>query len=115
MDYESLPLPKVSKHVQTKAMRDALRKRIDRLENAKVKERSEGQCEIYRDGWRCAATATEVHHMLSGRGTRARGPSLLADHKQHVCKLCHHLITVKKLQRVGCEAPFYMDAYVRVK
>jgi len=122
MDYESLPLPKVNKHVQTKAMRDALRKRIDKSENLKVKARSEGRCEIaerHHTGagprYRCYAVATEVHHMISGRGSRARGPSLLAEHKQHACHRCHQAITEKKLQRVGGEAPHWSDSYVRVK
>jgi len=119
MDYTESQIPKVNKHVQTKAMRDALRKRIDRLENAKVKERSEGQCEIYwTDGAvevRCSWDASQIHHMLSGNGVRARGPSLLSEHKQHCCASCHHLITVKKLRRVGGEAPHYTDTYRRVK
>ncbi len=118
MDYTESQIPKVNKHVQTKAMRDALRKRIDRLENAKVRERSEGRCEIAEryngPRYKCYAVATEVHHMISGRGSRARGPSLLADHKQHACHACHRLITEKKLRRVGGEAPHWSDYYVRV-
>jgi len=119
MDYTESALPKVNKHVQTKAMRDALRKRIDRLENVKVKERSEGRCEII---WvkacvraRCYAPATQVHHMLSGRGVRARGPSLLSEHKQNCCTACHQLITDKKLKRVGGDAPYWTDVYTVAK
>jgi hypothetical protein len=119
VDYTESALPKVSKHVQTKAMRDALRKRIDKLENLKVKERSEGRCEIawsdLGDVARCGWPASEVHHLISGHGKRARGPSLLAEHKQHACPRCHNLITTKRLKRIGGEAPHYTDVYVRVK
>jgi len=122
IDYSASNLPKVNRHVQTKAMRDALRKKIDRQENAKVKERSGGQCEVWFPTAsdspslvRCDSIATEVHHMISGRGNRARGPSLLAEHKQHCCAWHHAMITAKKLQRVGGEAPHYTDTYRRVK
>ncbi len=119
MDYSALPLPKINKVVQTKAMRDALRLRVDKSESDKVRERSGGICEaVWLHGsrkYRCPWTASEVHHMIPGRGSRARGPSLLADHKQHLCHNCHTLVTVKKLRRIGCEAPHWTDCYMRVK
>ena len=99
MDYSALPLPKVNRHVQTKAMRDALRKRIDESESRKVRKRSEGRCELLIgiSNTRCPWMASHVHHKMMGRGVRGRGASALAENKLHVCEPCHRAIHAKKL------------------
>ena len=61
---------------------------MDRVENLKVKTRSGGQCEVQAPR-RCARRAFHVHHLMSGIGRRNMGPSILADHKLHVCENCH--------------------------
>ena len=69
--------------------------KIDRAENAKVKARSKGQCEVRtKDYWlqrplRCNLRASQVHHLISGIGRRNRGASIKAAHKLHVCDRCH--------------------------
>ena len=91
---------------------------VDRLENEKVKQRSGGQCEIQelREGVavRCRRRGVEVHHMLGGWGRRARGPSALAEHKQHVCRRCHREITGHVLQHIGPKLPQWTDRYRRI-
>lgn len=114
---------------EAKRLRDNLRKRIDRLESAKVKVRSQGWCEVQsHDGWDgkqyrhmhyCRERATQVHHMIGGHGKRAHGPSLLAEHKQHVCDRCHLFITGdiggKKLKLIQFgDLPMWNDRYLRV-
>ena len=124
----------LSRHAQPKpargtAQREKRQRRArltakDRAENAKVKARSGGRCEVVkRDpgyGWyRCSFRATQVHHMLGGSGTRARGDSSSAIRKQHVCTGCHQGITGdvggKTLIRVGGPVPHYTDVYRRVR
>lgn len=64
----------------------------DREENAKVRFRSGGQCEVVemtRGLWRCSLRASHVHHLISGIGRRNVGKSILAAHKLHVCDRCH--------------------------
>jgi|SRR3990167_736806 len=91
---------------------------IDREESRDVVSRSGGRCEvvIVGDG-RCRRRALSVHHMIGGSGTRARGLSVLAAHKLHVCDGpggCHALITEKRLvlQQAG-RLPRFDDVYVR--
>lgn len=80
-------------------------KATDRTENAKVKKRSGGRCEvalpmfIFHDTnvatltlTRCERRAAHVHHLISGIGRRNRGVSILAEHKLHVCAKCHREI-----------------------
>ena len=107
-----------------RADRRAARAAKDRKENDKVKARSEGQCEIVNNlaCWtklfaRCWRRAIQVHHMISGRGKRAIGPSLLAEHKQHVCAQCHQDITEYRLQRIATDGqlPRWTDQYRRVR
>jgi hypothetical protein len=94
----------------------------DARENRKVRRRSEGRCEAWIDPdgighfARCRFTAREIHHMISGRGRRNVGPSITADHKQHLCNLHHRLITGilgagKALVRVGGDVPRWTDGY----
>ena len=53
--------------------------------------------------------------MIGGWGKRARGNSVLAGHKQHVCARCHQDITGHVLQRVGGPVPVWTDHYRRVR
>jgi hypothetical protein len=89
------PRPKLLEKREAKADRD----RIDREQNALVKQRSGGQCEAliglssmiakaatFR---RCARRASHVHHLISGIGRRNVGESIEAAHKLHVCDNCH--------------------------
>lgn len=100
-----------------KSERDASRTVSDKKENVKVKKRSKGQCEIVwfgrkaRKVARCPKVASQIHHMYGGSGVRARGKSLLAKHKQHVCDTCHSLITSKVLRRIGSEERLWNDEY----
>ena len=104
--------------------RAAQRRGFDRAENRKVKARSGGRCEVlfapdgrHHDDPRCNFRASHVHHMIGGWGKRARGISILAKHKQHVCAPCHQEITGelggKKLIRVGGTVPRWTDYYRR--
>lgn len=116
--------PKVGKRIRTHRDAD---KALDRKESAKVKERSGGRCEVWeRDeqmfGWgnsRCKRAATQVHHMMGGRGVRGRGESALAIRKQHLCDQCHLDITGdiggKRLKRIGGMVPHYTDVYERIQ
>ena len=129
IDYNALALPKGQTKADAKATRDKLRQKIDRAENAKVKARSGGRCEVmvvsekatvgpwtFGGGGMCQRRSVPgVHHMIGGWGKRARGKSLLADHKQDVCQQCHDLITSHRLRRVGGDEPRWSDCYVRVK
>ena len=113
--------PKVGKRIRT--TRDADRA-LDRAESAKVRERSDGRCEIVErigagpNTYRCPWLPVHVHHMIGGSGKRARNESCLAIHKQHVCQSCHDDITGrvggKKLRRLGGEVPLWTDCYERV-
>lgn len=106
---------KVLKDRRTKA-----RATSDAEESDKVKARSGGRCEVVwfgkraRRASRCGRIAYQVHHMMGGWGVRARGKSILAEHKQHVCNDCHPLITGKVLRRVGGDVPLWTDEYERV-
>ena len=71
--------------------------KIDRDENAEVKKRSGGRCEVLevimsRSTFRCCWRASHIHHLISGIGRRNRGVSILAEHKLHVCADCHREI-----------------------
>lgn len=83
-----------------KAKRLNEREGIDEGENAKVRERSGGRCELvelHPNAWskysftmtRCKKRAIHIHHMLGGHGVRGRGKSALAENKLHLCPDCH--------------------------
>lgn len=103
-----------------KLARDAKRKATDESENAKVRERAKGKCEIVWFGrkskavHRCKHAGNQTHHMIGGRGKRARGISIKAEHKQYACQECHGLITGHVLRRVGGDVPLWTDEYERV-
>ena len=116
--------PKTKPGALDRADRQATRATKDRKENDKVKARSEGQCEVVDNlaCWtklfaRCWRRATQVHHMISGRGKRAIGASLLAEHKQHICNSCHADITERRLKRIATDGqlPRWTDQYRRVR
>lgn len=117
-----LRFPKVGKRMRTQRQIDAA---LDRTESAQVKIRSGGQCEVRWFGetgrieYRCQHVATQVHHMIGGHGRRARGLSVYATAKQHVCDACHLAITGdlggKKLRRIGGPVPHYQDVYERCR
>lgn len=81
-------------------------------QDAIVKARSGGQCEVReqtaRDGlnsyergrWatRCGRRAFHVHHLLGGFGKRGVRESALSENKLHVCEHCHDLIHKHILQ-----------------
>ncbi len=121
IDYSQLPLSKGKTRAELKATRDALRKKVDRAENLKVIARSWGRCEVVvmfhgvSQRMRCRNPGSQPHHMIYGHGKRARGESLLAEHKQWVCETCHPKLTEHKLRRVGGETPYYTDYYEVVK
>lgn len=94
------PRPKLLEKRQQKA--DTAR--IDREENAKVKQRSGGRCEVItvfpaQPGrgpmyamplvCPCRRRASHVHHLISGIGRRNVGKSIEAAHKLHACDRCH--------------------------
>lgn len=104
-----------------KMQRTANRQASDESENVKVKARSGGRCEVKwfgrkaRQVQRCPhASVYGVHHMIFGNGKRARGKSILADHKQDVCRDCHALIHGHVLRRIGGDLPLWSDEYERV-
>lgn len=95
------------------------RRSKDERESDKVRDRSDGRCEISVIGEpACRRKAVHVHHMIGGR-MRGRGVSALAHHKQAACEPHHRDITGtvggKKLKREGGEVPFYTDRYRRLK
>lgn len=105
---------------QAKAQRTAARLATDDEESDKVKVRSGGRCEVVwhwrraRRVMRCDKRAVHVHHMIGGWGKRARGKSILAEHKQHVCAECHENIGGHLLRRIGDAVPLWTDDYERV-
>lgn len=106
----------VPKALEKKA-RVAKLKTDDETESKAVKERSGGRCEVVwfgkkaRKVQRCERVASQIHHMYGGSGVRARGKSILRQHKQHTCDTCHPLITSKILRRVGGEERLFSDEY----
>lgn len=79
---------------------------VEDQENAIVKARSKGQCEVievfetkaYPYRHRCLKTARHIHHFLGGIGRRGVKESALAINKLHVCAGDHDLITRHVLQ-----------------
>ena len=90
-------------------------KRLDDQENKKVRRRSGGRCEvILMSEGQCLRWAYEIHHLCGGWRRRGRKESALALHKQHVCGVCHKLITghVLKIITMGI-VPQWDDWYER--
>lgn len=106
------PRPKLLEKREAKAQVAA----EDRAENAKVRKRSDGFCEVRIEAYRelivtgtlvgestrvvpyighanrCHRRAGHIHHLISGIGRRNIGKSIKADHKLHVCELHHEEI-----------------------
>mgnify|MGYP001609687767 CR=1 FL=1 len=102
------PQPKPRPKALEKADRVKATAKTDSSENATVRRRSRGRCEVRQvitgcGPFQCAHTATEIHHLLGGRGRRNIGRSLLAAHKLHVCRACHGDITRHVLQASGAD------------
>lgn len=103
--------------LERKDRRNAV-KATDLSENAKVKARSGGRCEVLElqiGVERCPRRGNQTHHMIGGWGKRARGNSLLARHKQYVCQRCHDDIGAHVLKRIGGEPPLWTDCYERLR
>ena len=82
--------PKGQTAKQDRKKKKRLREKLDLAGSDAVKARSLGQCErILVDGRRCPRRAVHVHHKLQGHGRRGRGVSALAEHKIHLCLICH--------------------------
>ena len=67
----------------------------ERRENAVVRQRSGGRCEVVLGGTRCRKAGREVHHLFGGHGRRGRGVSVIATHKVHTCVEHHRLISLR--------------------
>jgi len=122
MDTSKLAFPKGRPRALDKAVRRKALEAFDTRESAKVKVRSGGRCEVFElppTGSvvaRCPHRATEVHHMIGGWGKRARGMSVEADCKQHVCHKHHTEITGHVLTlRSASVHPRWDDYYVRAR
>ena len=114
------PTPKPRPSLLERQDRKKSRTDLDASESKKVKARSGGRCEVFVVGeGRCTKRAISIHHMIGGWGKRARGPSVLAEHKQHVCdgpRGHHRLITGHVLQVLSAgREPRWDDAYERVR
>mgnify|MGYP001577975188 FL=1 len=89
------PQPKPMPPALERKDRRTARKSADEKENAKVRKRSEGRCEVTCLGvtgrvlYRCERLASQIHHRLSGIGVRGRGDSTLAQWKLHLCARHH--------------------------
>lgn len=122
----AFPKPRPSK--LERADRRKARRSKDEAENKKVRARSGGQCEVHEAKtlrWieakafaleveRCPRRGNQTHHMIGGWGKRARGISVLAEHKQYVCQACHDDIGGHVLKRIGGIPPLWTDCYERV-
>lgn len=95
------PQPKPRPRALEKKDRAKRKQSIEDRENAKVKARSGGQCEVKEAThgsnesiWthRCRKQARHIHHLLSGMGRRGVRESALAQNKLHVCSEDHELI-----------------------
>ena len=105
------PCPKPRPALLSKRDAKAKTATIDRAENAKVKRRSTGLCEVrvvtpnaltgVRYISRCWRRASHVHHLIAGIGRRNVGRSILAEHKLHTCGICHSEIHGHVLQPVN--------------
>jgi len=102
---DALVIAKPRPRLLEKRDKQAATNALDRAENAKVKQRSGGQCEVLTvttrlksDFWicvtprRCHLRASHVHHLISGIGRRNVGRSITAECKLHVCDRCHEEI-----------------------
>lgn len=118
MDTSKLAHPKPRAAALDRKDRRSARKAQDEAENKKVRQRSGGRCEVVdyvirvnepkHPYARCWHRAAHIHHRIGGWGKRARGTSILAENKLHVCADCHRLIHAHVLVPEG-------DSFRRVK
>lgn len=102
--------------------------KLDKVENAKVRKRSGGKCEVmitrisgysfFSDAplWkpvRCYRRASDIHHLKGGSGRRNRGESIKAIWKLHVCRRCHADIHAHVLVPVDPQAAAATIVYQR--
>ena len=85
------PLPQMLEREQRRARQRAR----ECVENATVRQRSGGRCEVVLDDTRCRKAGREIHHLLGGHGRRGRGASVLATHKVHTCTRHHRLMQLQ--------------------
>lgn len=115
IDYSVFAIPKQRPKALDKAKADAELAKKDREENAKVKKRAKGQCEV-RELWplpcpvtqadryvRCPRPGCDPHHLIYGIGRRNKGKSILAAYKLWVCRQCHDDIGAKVLKPTTAE------------
>ena len=88
------PIPQFVERQQRRACQQAR----ERLENANVRARSGGRCEVVLGETRCRKAGREVHHLLGGHGRRGRGDSVLATHKVHTCLDHHRLMSLRWIE-----------------
>jgi len=110
----SMAFPKPKPRALEKQARLRQKQSVEDTQNARVKARSKGQCEVREQftsrGFaeptisstrRCHRRASEVHHILGGSGRRGVGESSKAENKLHLCGgpgSCHDLVTRRILQ-----------------
>ncbi len=126
------PKPRKIDRLNRKLRISSAQRSIDRIERQKCAKRSQGRCEvieavlkpeqsqvIYR---RCKNRASQNHHLLSGRGRRNVGASILAEHRLCVCQIHHAEITARILvpipqpanrRRIGIETTAATVTYWR--
>ncbi len=88
------PVPQFVERQQRRACQQA----NGRLENATVRQRSGGRCEVVLGDTRCQKAGREVHHLVGGNGRRGRGASVLATHKVHACVDHHRLMSLRWIE-----------------
>ena len=93
-----LAFPKPVPQFVERQERRACQQARERLENAAVKERSGGRCEVVLGETRCRKAGREVHHLLGGYGRRGRGDSVLAAYKVHTCVEHHRLMSLRWIE-----------------
>ena len=101
MDTSDLPFAKPRPAKLERTDKRKRRAASDEAENKKVRARSGGRCELielHPNEWnpkysftakRCVRPALHIHHKIGGWGKRARGASILAENKLHLCERCH--------------------------
>ena len=111
IDYTGFAHPKGRPGALVKDDRRKVKQSIEDEQDAIVKARSGGICEV-KDRHlsamyhpvlkRCRRPAREIHHLIGGSGRRGVRESALAQNKLHVCAgfdgSCHDLSTRKILQ-----------------
>ena len=91
----ALAFPKPLPQMLEREERRARYQTLERLENATVRRRSGGRCEVVLGGDRCRKAGREMHHLLGGHGRGGRGESVLATHKVHACVRHHRLMQLR--------------------